>query len=681
MRQSLRGVGAAAALLVLGALSCQRRPEPSRGAGLAPTAAPASRNPPGASSDLSDVPSRRRRPTSGRAPVIWLGFDGFDFELVDRLAGEGRMPNWKRLCAEGYTARLKSFVPILSPIVWTTLATGVGPDVHRVLDFQQLDPATGRRVPISGNSRAVPAIWNVASASGLTVGVVGWWATHPAEEVKGFFVTDHASPILFEGLPRQGVAFPPSLSAGVEEISAREGTVASEDLARFVAVPAPEIAAERASGHGISNRLVLLARAIGATRAESRIARELYDRNLPDLTMLYLEGTDVVGHLFASDVPPRMACVSDADFARYRGTVDEYYALVDRVLGQWMRRAEEDGATLVVNSDHGFKWGEDRSCEGGSFDPATAGFWHRLDGVFAAWGARVHPSGERGRASVFDVEPTVAALLGLPVDRRAPGRPMLEAFRDLPPPPRKDLASEIAVRRLAAEPMSEKEASEYAKRLMALGYLSGAGSGKLAPTGGDRPGLTEAGWNNLGLYLSNLGGADHMAAAVAAFQKSLELSPGDATPKLNLAEARRARGEEREAIDLLFQAIAAGQPSPQRVVLDWGMYYDVKGRALEATTVLERGARLYPDDEPIHRALALLFFKAKDCRRADETLSRFETTTHEPQTLNTLALVRACLGRRDDAIVLFRRSLALVPNQKTVLESLELLQKNASSIH
>jgi Flp pilus assembly protein TadD len=309
----------------------------------------------------------------------------------------------------------------------------------------------------------------------------------------------------------------------------------------------------------------------------------------------------------------------------------------------------------------------------------TAAFWHRLDGVFAAWGARVEKSRERGHASVFDVEPTVAALLDLPVDKHAPGRPMRAVFRDLPTPPRKDLAAEIVVNRLAAEPMSEKEAGEYAKQLMALGYLSGAGSGNLAPPGGDRPGLTEAAWNNLGLYLSSRGGAANLAAAVAAFQKSLELRPGFASPKLSLAETHRARGEDRDAIDLLFQAVAAGQASPERVVLDWAMDYDLKGKETEARRILERGAHLYPDDEPIHRAQALLFFKGKECRRADEALSRFETTTQEPQTLNTLALVRACLGRRDEAVALFHRSLALVPNQKMVLESLDVLQHGVAS--
>jgi Type I phosphodiesterase / nucleotide pyrophosphatase/Tetratricopeptide repeat len=609
----------------------------------------------------------------GRGPVIWLGFDAFDFELVDRLAGEGRMPNWKRLEAEGYTARLRSYVPILSPIVWTTLATGVGPEVHRVLDFQQVDPGTGQKVPISGNSRAVPAIWNVASASGLTVGVVGWWATHPAEEVKGFFISDHASPILFEGLPKQGLAFPASLSAGVEQIAAREGTVTSEELARFVAIPVGEIAAERSSEQGLSNDLVLLVRAIGATRVESRIARELYDRNLPDLTMLYFEGTDVVGHLFGSEVPPRMSCVSDSDFARFHGAVDEYYALVDRVLGQWMRRAEEDGATLIVTSDHGFKWGEDRSCQAGSLNPETAAFWHRLDGVFGAWGARVRKSSERGHASVFDVEPTVAALLDLPVDERSKGSAIRAAFRDLPTPPRKDLSAEVPIRRLAADQMSEKEANEYAKKLMTLGYLSGGESPRLAPTGGDRPGLTEVGWNNLGLYLSSLGGEANLAAAEAAFDKALKLWPGFVYPRFNLALLHRNRGDDQRAIDSLFQSLAAGQTSPVEVILDWALYYDAKRKEAREREVLERGARQYPDSEPIVRALGLLYFKEKDCPRADASLTRFEATTRDPLTLNALALIRTCLGRRQEAIALFRHSLQLEPQQNTVVESLSIL--------
>src|SRR4029077_7640768 len=151
----------------------------------------------------------------------WSGLDALAWDLLDRLVAEGRMPNWKRLTEKGYSARLTSVMPILSPIVWTTIATGVSPAIQRALDFPRVDPASGQKLPISGRSRAVPAIWNVASASGATVGVVGWWATHPAEEVKGFFVSDHASAILLQGLSRNVLAYPASIADGVERTIAR----------------------------------------------------------------------------------------------------------------------------------------------------------------------------------------------------------------------------------------------------------------------------------------------------------------------------------------------------------------------------------------------------------------------------------------------------------------------------
>ena len=68
------------------------------------------------------------------------------------------------------------------------------------------------------------------------------------------------------------------------------------------------------------------------------------------------------------------------------GTVHAYYTTVDGLLGQWMRRAEEDGATLMICSDHGFKWDEDRTCRRSSLNWATAAFWHRLNGVLLLWG-------------------------------------------------------------------------------------------------------------------------------------------------------------------------------------------------------------------------------------------------------------------------------------------------------
>ena len=669
MRGRLRRTVAAAGLAALLA-ACRREAAPAPAASAAISRTPA---PPAVPSDGQDVASRTKRAREGRAPVIWLGLDGLDFELVDRLAAEGKMPNWKRLEAEGYTARLTSYLPILSPIVWTTVATGLTPDLHRVLDFQEVDPATGQKVPISGRSRAVPAIWNVASANGLSVGVVGWWASHPAEEVHGFFVSDHASAILFEGLPQQGVAYPESLAPGVERLMETDGRVADQELTAYVSLPVEAIARERQTREAIQNPVAALARTVGATRLVSHLARELYDRNLPDLTMVYFEGTDVIGHLFAADVAPKMPCTSDEDFQRYGHAVETYFALVDRVLGQWMRRAQEDGATLLVNSDHGFRWGADRSCEKGSRDPATAGWWHRLDGVFAAWGERVRPSRERGHQTVYDVDPTVSALLGLPVDVRARGEIIRAAFPSLAPPRRADLAKTVPVRRLEAAKLSETDASDYAKKLKALGYLSGSEPARLSPSGGDRPGLTESAWNNLGLFYASQGRKDD-ALAEAAYRKAIELDPRYPTPMYNLAVLERRRGQDSQATEWLFRALEAGAPDPDGIVLDWSLQYVQQKRPGEARLVLETGARTFPESEAIQRALALDFYSHRDCGRADRQLSRFETPTRSTDTLNALGLIRACLGRSEDAARLFHRSLAINPAQDTVVRSLAVLE-------
>jgi len=229
--------------------------------------------------------------------------------------------------------------------------------------------------------------------------------------------------------------------------------------------------------------------------------------------------------------------------------------------------------------------------------------------------------------------------------------------------------------------MSEKDASEYAKKLMALGYLSGSEPGKLAAPGGERPGLTEGAWNNLGLFLYARGGAENVAAAASAYRKAIALRADYASPKLNLAILDRDAGRDAAAVDGLFAAVAAGQANPEQTLLDWALIFEVKGRAKAEREVLERGAARFADSETIHRALGLAYFKQKDCRRADATLSPFEAATREPPTLNALALVRACLGRKEDAIALFRRSLALAPDQPTVVQSLELLQGGAAAAH
>ena len=75
--------------------------------------------------------------------------------------------------AEGAFGRLRSEQPLLSPIIWTTIATGKPMDQHGVLDFWAVDAETGRTKSISSIERKVEAVWDIVGRFDRKVGVVG----------------------------------------------------------------------------------------------------------------------------------------------------------------------------------------------------------------------------------------------------------------------------------------------------------------------------------------------------------------------------------------------------------------------------------------------------------------------------------------------------------------------------
>jgi len=60
-----------------------------------------------------------------RGRVMVLGLDGMDPVTLDQLMAEGKMPSFARLREGGaYGPGWKVMKPLLSPIIWTTIATG-----------------------------------------------------------------------------------------------------------------------------------------------------------------------------------------------------------------------------------------------------------------------------------------------------------------------------------------------------------------------------------------------------------------------------------------------------------------------------------------------------------------------------------------------------------------------------
>src|SRR5262245_35178721 len=133
--------------------------------------------------------------------IVLVGLDAADWLTIDPMIAAGELPTFARLEAAGRTAVMISTPPLVSPILWTTIATGLPPDRHGVLDFM-VDLPGGAQTPVRSIDRRGPALWNFFSANQRRVGVVGWWATWPAEHVLGTVVSDAVAPQLLQASPQ-----------------------------------------------------------------------------------------------------------------------------------------------------------------------------------------------------------------------------------------------------------------------------------------------------------------------------------------------------------------------------------------------------------------------------------------------------------------------------------------------
>lgn len=67
--------------------------------------------------------------------VVVVGLDGLSPELTERWLQEGMLPNLKALADSGSYQRMATTCPPLSPVAWSSFATGVNPGKHGIFGF------------------------------------------------------------------------------------------------------------------------------------------------------------------------------------------------------------------------------------------------------------------------------------------------------------------------------------------------------------------------------------------------------------------------------------------------------------------------------------------------------------------------------------------------------------------
>jgi predicted AlkP superfamily phosphohydrolase/phosphomutase len=286
---------------------------------------------PGPAALKPDDPIIKKSIRENRDKVLLIGVDGMTWDIALPLINEGKMSNLARLFAYGTHGIGFSSPPLISPAIWTTIATGVPREVHGIVNFFTKLPFEYREVIMTSRFRRAPALWQMASWAGRSVGVVNWYATFPAEPVRGVFVAEGAEP----GKADARNVYPP------------------EWAERLKNAPAPEYVPYQDELQNIRDSRVT--RAYDLDREVFAMAFEIMRSEHPDLMMVYFQNVDVVSHGFWKYRWPlgldHHFSVTREERERYQNVIESHYEFTDHLIGGLL--AEAEGYTVIVVSDHG----------------------------------------------------------------------------------------------------------------------------------------------------------------------------------------------------------------------------------------------------------------------------------------------------------------------------------------
>ncbi|MEY5033100.1 MAG: hypothetical protein RL354_2131 [Planctomycetota bacterium] len=406
--------------------------------------------------------------------LLVIGWDAADWILIDRLFAAGKLPNLRGLVDAGARADLGTLEPKLSPLLWSSITTGKTADKHGILNFVEPKPDGSGLQVSSSTTRKTKALWNILSQNGLATNVVGWYASHPAEPIKGAVVTN----LLQEGEPAgefdgwpllPGVVHPEPLRTAVAEARERSRAFPRVVLRELL----PKVDEIGAADARVQQLVKLMAYASSIERAT---IAALSTGQPWDATMVFFDAIDTVGHHFMQFVAPRMAHVSEREQRLFGGVMERVYEWHDAALGR-IRAAAGDDVTVLLLSDHGFH--SDHLRPNLSELPPERRMeleasWHRPQGVLVMSGRGVKKGAEIASPTILDLAPTALALLGLAAGEDMDGRVLAEALEGAVPA---RIASWDAVEgdaglhppELRQDPF---EAADALQQLVDLGYMA-----------------------------------------------------------------------------------------------------------------------------------------------------------------------------------------------------------------
>jgi tetratricopeptide (TPR) repeat protein len=630
--------------------------------------------------------------------VLLIGWDGADWRMINPLLEQGRMPNLRRFTDDGVMGNVASLSPMLSPILWTSIATGKHADKHGILGFAEPDGDTGRVRPVTSTSRQCKAIWNVLSEHGQPAGVINWFASHPAEPINGFVVSDrYPHPV---GPPNEpwplvpGTVHPESLADALAALRIHPARTTPDQVRPFI----PQLRdLDPVKNENLQTLRGLLASCASVHAAATYLMQAQPWRFLG----IYYDAIDRFGHAFMQYHPPRRPDVNEREFQHFRDVMVECYRFHDMMLGRLMELAGDD-TTIFILSDHGFHSDDLRPGGTGRIRDGRPVEWHRPYGILAARGPGIRKDERVYGASLLDITPTILAMLGLPVAEDMDGHVLAQIFEggiEVGRVPTYETPADGETAAAPTQPEDPAVAREMMRQLEALGYVDGGDDelegvvldrrrnlgqvylatnrpkraleefqGVLADKPDDKAAKTAC-----ALALMRLGRVDECEAI--AREVSAE-DPTNARADLYLGLIAFRRGDDERALEHLLKAEQADPRAPGLHV-QIGTVYARRRRWPDAERAYLQALDLDPDDAEAYDGLGVVYRNlGQPARAVEHHMQSIGRLHHRPQTHVHLGLALAELGRVRWAKRAFNVALEMAPDHPVAHRCLARLERD-----
>ena len=626
-------------------------------------------------------PSRKAR------RVVLIGWDAADWNLLNPLLDAGSLLHVATLVERGVVGRMATMVPPLSPLLWTSVVTGVKPDRHGILGFVEPDPVTGGVRPVASTSRKVKAIWNILHQQGLRSIVVNWFAGHPAEPINGAVVSDAfpkaVGPYRAEWPVTPGMVHPAALAESLQQLRVHAGDLSGDDLALFIPL------LDRID-QSKDSRVAALASVLAENISTHAAVTWLMQNQEWDFCAALYSTIDLASHAFMPFRSPAMEGLSKEDCEIYKDVVDGVCRFQDLLLGRLVQLAGPD-AVIILMSDHGVHTDNLRPTKRALFAPETPALQHRSHGILCMAGPGIRQDELIYGAQLVDITPTILTLFGIPSGKDMQGRVLVEAFEEpvevATIPSWEDVSGDCG--RHPAQPLeSPWDSANAINQLADLGYIDHPGENaqeflRLVRHGYD--------FNLARVYLASRRPADalplleklvdevpdelafrlHLAQCYcelgrneecrATVESVLEKDRNRPAAGLILANLSLAEGRIEEGLEQLLQAEKCSRPAPEIRHLV-GRVYLRQHRFEEAARVFRSVLSLDPDHAAATAGLAQSLLQQNEPERAAEAaMDAIRLQFDLPEAHYTLGVALVRTRRITRAIQAFETCLALHP--------------------